>query len=125
MMDAVALREYFDRVAGLPVRFGVFDCVVFVAESLRVGWSRDYLSSLAYSDRRSAVARLRRSDGLSLAVSDILGDPIELDHLVAGDIAFIPNPDTLGLVMPGYIAVKGNRTIHRATRDSAIYGWAT
>lgn len=131
MMDRDALRKYFDKVAAFPLRLGVYDCVVFAADALYVGWHRDYRASLAYSDRRSAVARLRRSDGLEEAITDVIGQPVSIDNLVAGDVAFIDHPSpSVGIVLDNdiygrYIAVKGNRVIHRFQLQAATLGWIT
>lgn len=125
-MNAQALRDYFNEAAQRPFVFGDYDCVRFVAEAVRVGWGRDFLPQLQYEGRRSAVRRLRGADGLFQAVSSVLGDPIAVEDLQPGDVAWLPQGrSSIGLVMPGYVAVNGNRCIHRVDPSSVVSGWST
>lgn len=125
-MDAQALRDYFEEAAQRPFVFGDYDCVRFVAEAVRVGWGRDFMQQLRYQGRKSAVLRLRRADGLFQAVSGVLGAPTPTDDLMPGDVAWLPQGRaSIGLIMPGYIALKGHQCIHRVDPSSATTGWST
>lgn len=121
-----ALSEYLARVAPLPYRFGTIDCVSFVADCLSIGFGRDYHAALRYTDRRSAVARLRAAGGLRDAVCDALGEEWPIESLTIGDVAYIRSEHgTIGIILPRCIAVKANRTIHRFEMSSARFGWKT
>lgn len=127
-MDYTALHRYLATQARLPQRLGVVDCVTFVAEALKEGWGKDYLHELRYSDRRSAVRRLRTSGGLANAVADILGPMCPMSHLSPGDVVFIRSPDSLGIIIPRpghepYIAVKGHYVVHRLVIQPEYQGW--
>jgi hypothetical protein len=123
-MNVEALAEFLNASAQRPFVLGKFDCVSFTFEGVRVGWDRDYLKFLEYSDRRSAVDRLRGSDGLYDAICEGLGQDVPMCDLTAGDIAWIPE-STIGLIMPDYIAVKAYRTIFRVPFEFARSGWKT
>lgn len=110
--------------AARPAVFGQYDCVSFVFEALREGWNRDYLIRLQYSDRRSAVDRLRAAGGIYDGISEHLGPDIPMSDLEVGDIAWLP-PGNIGLIMPDYIAVKYRRTILRLPLSEARTGWKT
>lgn len=125
-MNVQALRSYFEVAAPADFRLGGLDCVRFAAEALQAGWGRDYRDRLAYWDRRSAIMRLRASDGLRDAVGEVLGAEIPVEDLLPGDVAYFAGPPkTLGLVMPDYVAVKMGRTIHRVAPGAATFGWRT
>ncbi len=124
-MNAQALHEYFERTAAAPFRLGGLDCVRFVAEALHAGWGRDYRTRLGYRDRRSACVRLRASGGLRDALGTVLGAEFPPTQLRPGDVAWFEPPATIGLVMPGYVAVKVGHTIHRADLCCAEFGWRT
>jgi hypothetical protein len=123
-MNVESLREFLNESAQRQFVLGKFDCVSFAFEGVKVGWDRDYLKFLAYDDRRSAVDRLRASDGLYEAICEGLGQDIPMSELGPGDLAWIP-PSCIGLIMPEYIAVKTHRTIIRAPLDAAKSGWKT
>lgn len=123
-MNVDALRDYFAEVAPAAIRLGGLDCVRFVADALAIGFDRDYRAVLGYSDRASAVRRLRSAHGLEAAVSDALGPLCAKRDLGVGDVAWFPQrPASIGLIMPGYVAVKGNRAIHRVDPDCYAMGW--
>ena len=103
---------------------GKFDCVSFAFEAVKVGWGRDYLDNLGYDDKRSAIDRLRLSDGLYDAICAGLGQDIPMCELGPGDLAWLP-PSAIGLIMHDYIAVKTYRTILKAPLESAHTGWKT
>ncbi len=123
-MNIEALAEFLSESAQRQFVLGKFDCVSFAFEGVRVGWDRDFLDNLGYDDKRSAVDRLRESDGLYEAICAGLGQDIPMSDLVPGDLAWLP-PACIGLIMPDYIAVKTHRTIIRAPLDAAISGWRT
>jgi len=123
-MNVQALSNYMAAVATKPFRLGNYDCVRFVAECLLVGWDRDYRDALGYLDRRSAVTRLRRDGGLPEAVDKVLGERIDWQDLKPGDVAFFDDPHaTIGLVMPGYVAIKTGRSILRILPEYCEFGW--
>jgi len=121
-MDRAALSKYFEATATKPAALGGLDCVRFVIDALYVGWRVDYRDILGYQDRRTAIDRLRIAGGLEAAFTAELGDPIEAEELSPGDIAFFNDP-AIGLVMPGYVAVKFHRTIGRVPLYCAAKGW--
>ncbi len=123
-MNVEALAQFLSASAQRQFVLGKFDCVSFVFEGVNVGWNRDYLDNLGYSDKREAVNRLRESDGLYDAVCDGLGQDLPMSELVPGDIAWLP-PACIGLIMHDYIAVKTHRTILRYPLESARSGWKT
>ncbi len=46
--------------------------------------------------------------------------------LKPGDVAwFDTSPNTIGLMMPDYAAVKTGRTIHRVNLSAVAFGWGT
>ncbi len=126
-MNIPALQDYFEKVAPLAQRFGVYDCCVFVVDVLRLGWDRDYSEALGYYDRRTAVARLRSAGGLRQAFTLALGP----EHLIAeappGSVAYFEEGRSrcVGIVMDGYIAVKANKCIHRFALEPQRTGWRT
>ncbi len=121
-MDDIALSKYFSKVHNQPSILGKLDCVSFVADAAYIGWDADYREKLKYNDRRSAVDRLRKADGLENALIDALGDPVGADELEPGDVAYL-FPSAIGIVMPDYIAVKHRRTIIRVDKSFALKGW--
>ena len=123
-MNTEALAGYLKGAAARPAEFGKFDCVSFVFVGLQIGWGRDYLQFLGYSDRRSAVERLRSSDGLYDAMCEGLGQDLPICELGPGDIAWFPD-STIGLMLPDYIAVKAYRTIYRVPFEMSRSGWKT
>jgi len=123
-MNVEALAEFLSKSAQRQFVLGKFDCVSFTFEGVRVGWNRDYLKFLEYDDRRSAVDRLRASDGLYDAICEGLGQDLPMCELGPGDIAWIPE-STIGLIMPDYIAVKAYRTVVRVPFEFARSGWKT
>ncbi len=121
-IDAGALGEYFAQVANEQSELGGLDCVRFVIEGIRIGAGIDFRDRLGYWDRRSAVRRLRGSRGLDAAFREALGDPDPPESLDICDIAFFA-PHSVGLVMPGYVALKSRATIWRIALDQAKHGW--
>ena len=121
-MNTVALSKYFETAAQQPAELGHFDCVRFVVEAMNVGWGRDYRHVLGYSDRRSAVKRLRAAGGLQEAFIAELGEPVAASDLSTGDIAWFSDP-AVGLVLTNCIVVKVRKTILRLPLDSANIGW--
>ncbi len=126
-MNIPALQDYFAAVALRPQRLGMQDCCTFVVEALLVGWDRDYRDALHYHDRRSAVTQLRKEGGLREACVHVLGPEHLLDDAPPGSVAWMGDLEQtcIGLVMPGYIAVKANRTIHRIAPNENRTGWRT
>jgi Domain of unknown function (DUF6950) len=124
-MNADALREYFDEQSGKRQSFGKIDCVSFVANAVRVGWDRDYLGVLQYHDRRSAVDRLRELGGLFNACCFAMGETVSIEKLEPGDVIWFDKPATVGLLMPGYVAVKMGKCIHRFEIEPQMIGWRT
>ena len=123
-MNQKALTKYFNATVAQPACLGRLDCVRFVAEALKAGWGIDHLDVLRYSDRRTAVKRLRELGGLENAVSSVLGEPVNPADLRPGDVAYFLEP-SIGLVMPGYVAVKFRQTIVRVPLQFAARGWWT
>ena len=124
-MNIEATRNYFERVSRLPQRFGVYDCCTFVVETLLYGFNRDYRDALRYYDPRSAVRRLRKAGGLRDAFCEVLGPERLISGEVLGSVAYFDRPAFVGIVMPGYIAVKGNKVIHRFLIEPHRTGWRT
>lgn len=124
-MNVTALRSYFNEQSGTPQRLGAVDCVKFVAGAVRVGWGRDFSTVLQYHNRRSAVDRLRELGGLKGACDVAMGDMHPVDELEPGDVVWFEKPDTIGVLMPGYIALKMGKTIHRLKVLPGMMGWKT
>ena len=124
-MNIEALRNYFALEATKPQKFGTVDCVKFVTHAVYIGWGRDYRDVLQYNSRRSAVNRLRELGGLQGACNYAMGPSMPIDQLEPGDVIWFDKPATIGLLMPGYIAVKMGHTIHRLEIESAMHGWRT
>lgn len=122
-MNMQAVATYMNLVARQPNQLGVLDCVRFVAEMLYLGWGRDYRDALQYEDRRSAVNRLRAAGGLRNACSDVLGMQRPGSELRCGDVAYFDDPPTIGIILPGYCAVKFGRTIQRINLSHVESGW--
>lgn len=121
-MNADGLGEYFASEAKTRARLGGLDCVRFAIEALYFGWGVDYREILGYHDRRSAIDRLRIAGGLEAAFTAELGEPIPPVLLLPGDLAYFPDP-SIGLVMPGYCAVKVHGTIARIPLQLIYKGW--
>lgn len=124
-MNILALQEYFWDESTKPQKLGVVDCVKFVTTAVYLGWGRDHRHMLEYTDRRSAVARLRELGGLHAACVHALGYPVPIDKLSAGDVIWFNDPASIGLLMPEYVAVKANKCIHRYQKDDKMSGWIT
>jgi Domain of unknown function (DUF6950) len=125
-MNYDAIRKYFNEQAVLPQKLGTVDCVNFVTEAVYLGWGRDYRAILQYDSRRSAVARLRELGGLQAACSYAMGSMHLIEDLEPGDVIWYEKPvATLGLFMPGYVAVKMGRTICRLRIQPHLQGWKT
>jgi hypothetical protein len=124
-LNEIALREYFNDQAGTPQKFGTIDCVKFVAGAVCVGWNRDYRSKLLYSDRRSAVERLRSFGGLLRACNNAMGEMFPIEELSPGDVIWFDKPASIGLLMPGYVAVKMGKCVHRFRIENKMMGWKT
>ncbi len=126
-MNTPALQDYFERVARLPQRFGVYDCCTFIVESLLIGWDRDYRDALGYFDRRTAVGRLRRAGGLRAAFEQVLGPGGYISDGPPGSIAWFGDfgQKSVGLVLQDKILVKGNGCIHRFIMEDYRTGWRT
>ncbi len=112
-MNIPALHEYFIEQSQQQQKLGVVDCVQFVTGAVFAGWGRDYRDVLQYSDRRSAVTRLRQLGGLKEACVHALGEITIIDDLEPGDVIWYDKPATLGVLMPGYVAVKMGRSVQR------------
>ncbi len=121
-VNVEALAGYMATAAVKPARLGSHDCVSFVFEGIREGWSLDLLDKLRYQGRRGAVERLRAAGGLYEAISEHLGQDLPMCELKAGDIAWLP-PSNIGLIMDGYVAVKYHRTLLRVPIGSVASGW--
>ena len=126
-MNIPALQDYFEKVAPLHTRFGVFDCCTFVVDVLLIGWGRDHRDDLGYWDRRTAVARLRAAGGLRDAYTVALGPEQLIAEAPPGSVAYFDEAGSksVGVVMNGYIAVKANRCIHRFILEDHRTGWRT
>lgn len=126
-MNRLALHRYLESAASSPQVLGRCDCVTFAVDVLRIGWGRDLSGSLGYSDRRSAVQRLRDAGGLEDAVTEVLGEPVPGDELVPGDFVFFPmrGQRTIGVLLDGFVVVRGHRTIHRVHVPRNAIGWRT
>jgi len=68
------------------------------------------------------VAKIREDGGLYEAFARVLGEAVPRSELLPGDIAYFPD-EFVGLVMPGYIAVKYRRTIHRVPFERCAQGF--
>ena len=124
-MNVDALRDFFYEQSRRRQKFGTVDCVSFVAGAVFVGWGRDYRGVLQYRDRRSAVARLRILGGLRGACDFAMGRQYPVDELEPGDVIWFDKPATIGLLMPGYVAVKMGKCIHRLQIEPQMIGWKT
>ena len=124
-MNIVALRKFFDEQANVPQRLGSVDCVLFVTGAVKAGWDRDYTSVLMYKDRRTAVQRLRQLGGLRRACDFAMGEAFPIDELEPGDVVWFDKPATIGLLMPGYVAVKLGKCVHRLEVEPQMMGWHT
>ncbi len=132
-MNVEIIRDYFERVAPLPHIFGVYDCCTFVVETLLYGFDRDYRDALRYFDRRSAIVRLRAAGGLREAFCDVLGPEQLIADGPPGSVAYFEPPHVrgltvqkfVGIIMPGYIAAKGDGCIHRFVIYEHLTGWRT
>jgi len=124
-MNVLALQSYFWTESQRKQKFGVIDCVQFVAGAVKQGWDRDYSDVLQYHDRRSAVKRLRELGGLMAACDMAMGKQHMISELEPGDVVWFDVPKTIGLLMPGYIAVKMGCAIHRLEIDPRMFGWKT
>lgn len=124
-MNAEALSSFFYSQSTERQKLGVVDCVHFVTEAVFIGWNRDFRSVLQYNSRRTAIDRLRELCGLKAACSHALGQMHCIDDLSAGDVVWFDNPATIGLLMPGYVAVKMGKTIHRFQIEDQMTGWKT
>lgn len=124
-MNVLALQRFFDDQSQKKQNFGTIDCVSFVAGALLAGWNRDYTGDLQYHNRRSAVNRLRAFGGLRCACDWAFGDQVSIAELGPGDVVWFDKPATIGLLMPGYVAVKLGRSIHRYQIESQMMGWKT
>jgi hypothetical protein len=126
-MDRLALRWYFEQQAQRPQRLGMIDCCTFAAGALAAGWDLDYSEALGYSDRHSAVQRLRKAGGLKQALCDLFGPMVSVSELKEGDLVYFSSPATVGLILESpvgrYAAVKGHNTIHRAVLEDGLMGW--
>ena len=124
-MNVPALQSFFAEQAVTKQKFGTVDCVNFVTQAVYLGWDRDYRDVLQYSDRRSAVQRLRQLGGLKRACIHAMGEMHPIDELEVGDVIWFDKPATIGLLMDGYVAVKGGKTIHRLKIEPQMMGWKT
>lgn len=125
MINIPALQEYFIEQSQLPQKLGVFDCVTFVSGAVKVGWDRNFDPILQYSDRRSAIKRLRELGGLEAACDLAMGKRVSVSMLEPGDVVWYDEPATIGLLMYGYVAVKLGGNIHRFEIDPEMTGWST
>ena len=125
MMNERAIRKFFVEQSQIRQKFGTVDCVSFVAQAVVVGWGRVHRDVLQYSDRRSAVDRLRSFGGLRRACNHAMGETFPIDELEPGDVVWFDKPATIGLLMPGYVAVKAGRCIHRLQIEPQMIGWKT
>lgn len=121
-LRADRLSAYLAHAATQQSELGGLDCVRFTVEALREGFGIDLRANLKYRDKREAIGRIRRHRGLDSAIRHELGEPIPAEELRPGDIAFVP-PRAMGLVMPGYIAVKFRATVWRLEMHTASHGW--
>ena len=123
--DLIALRAYLNAQSRLPARLGVVDCVTFCVGALLVGWGRDYSRVLRYKDRRSAVTQLREEGGLLQATRAVLGPEDFCYDFPPGSLAYFPTSPTLGLILDGWVLIKGHKQIMRVERCDALKGWRT
>jgi len=121
-VDRQALADYLAGVCNRQSELGGLDCVRFVVEALLAGFSVDLRGKLRYADRQGALRRIRHHRGLDAAFRYELGEPLPAEELRFGDIAYVP-PHAVGLVMPGYIAMKARATIWRYKLSTATHGW--
>ena len=124
-MNIDALSEFFYAQATEKQKLGTIDCVNFVAEALFIGWDRDYRDILQYNSRRTAVNRLRELGGLKAACNFAMGSEQSIYDLQIGDVVWFDKPATIGLLMPGYIAVKLGKAVHRLQVEEHMTGWRT
>ena len=125
-MNDRALRQLFNDIAPRRFELGGLDCVRFVVDAVYAGWGRDYRDQLNYQNRRSAVAQLRRSGGLKDSCIAAMGELWPMENLEAGDVVWFDLPvQTIGLLMPNYVAVKTHRQIVRVPIDPRMMGWCT
>ena len=125
-MNKQALRQFFHKQSVIRQKLGTVDCVTFVTQAVYVGWGRDYRSVLQFDDRRSAVNRLRELGGLKKACLHAMGSMYYMEDLEPGDVIWYDKPQpTLGLLMPGFVLVRGAYSIHRHAADDHLMGWKT
>ena len=124
-MNKAALGRFFETQYGQKQELGSIDCVKFVTNAVLIGWERDYRAILQYDDRRSAVKRLRELGGLKAACCHAMGDMHPISELEPGDVVWFDEPATIGLLMPGYVAVKLGSVIHRFQIEPQMKGWKT
>lgn len=124
-MNIDALSTFFAAQAPTKQKFGTVDCVHFVTEAVFIGWGRDFRDVLKYNSRKTAVERLRYFGGLKAACQFAMGPMRSIEELKPGDVVWFDKPATIGLLMPGYIAVKMGHAIHRFQIENQMTGWVT
>ncbi len=124
-MNYLALREFFNEQCALPQRLGKHDCVLFVLWACKIGFGRDHIAGMRYTDRRSAVRQLREEGGLEGAFTKHFGELKSIDDLDVGDIINLKEISSVGLLMPGYVVAKGHYQLCRFAIDSNMVGWSS
>lgn len=126
-MNGIAVHRYLEYAATQPQRLGSCDCVTFVRDVLLAGWGRDIGRHLQYTDRRSAVARLRQTGGLEEAFTAVLGELQPICELAPGDVIYFPNRGqrTVGVLLPQFVVARGHRVVHRVIPPDNAMGWPT
>jgi hypothetical protein len=90
----------------VPFAYGKFDCSVLSGRCVDAITGSSFTEAFGVSDKRSAIAFLRREGGLEAAVTRRLGQPTEGYAASRGDVCMI-DKKTLGICVGPTIAVLG------------------
>jgi hypothetical protein len=110
------------KLERVPFEYGKFDCAVFAGRCVDAITGSAFTEAFGVSDKRSAIAFLRREGGLEAAVTRRLGEPVPGYAARRGDVCLI-DKKTLGICTGPTIAVLGNSGVEYLPLARAQKHW--
>jgi hypothetical protein len=129
----IGLQHLWDRWAGVPFRFGDFDCAILAAwwyDHQTGSAHSDWLASLGYHSGREALRLVRTSGGLRAAVMERIGPPLPAKELHDGDLGLLRlgrrgTIEVLGILAPQQVLIAAPKGIvGLPLRHEVHEGWS-
>lgn len=123
------LNDFIDSRRETPFQWGRNDCALFCADAVQAVTGNDFAEAYRgrYSTAIGSVIALRDAghDSIASVITGFFGDPVPVDYLQRGDIAFFNHGrgDTIGIVCGANVAAPGESGLVFFDMSMCEKGW--